>query len=137
MISIGDIVEWEGAECIVTSVNRARIEIHAGNNKIVSVPKKHLKVVSPMVDKWQNMECECMVWLDTRYCVNQTIFYLLKSCKSAVVRQDITSDNFCLDGKLQAYFENNPVSNTKDLRRHIDLLKQHLVRYYQVLFTPL
>ena len=40
MIYIGDIVEWEGEECIVTNVNRTYVEIYTGNNQIVSVPKK-------------------------------------------------------------------------------------------------
>ena len=137
MIYIGDIVEWEGAECIVTHVNRARVEIHTGNNQIVSVAKKNLKVVSPVPDDWLQMECEGMVWFDTGYCVSQTIFYLLKSCQDVVIRQDIASDHFCLNAKLQTYFENHPVSNTEGLRRHIDLLKQYLTRYYQDIYAPL
>lgn len=137
MIYIGDIVEWEGEECIVTNVNRTYVEIYTGNNQIVSVPKKKkLTVVSPMTDDWLQMECE-KVWFDTRYCVSETIFYLLKSCQDAVIKQDIASDNFCLNAKLQMYFEKHPVSNTKGLRRHIDLLKQHLTRYYQDIYAPL
>lgn len=137
-IYIGDIVAWKGAECIVTNVNRGRIEIHTeGSNRIVSVAKKDLEVVSPVTNDWLQMECEGTVWFDPRHCVNQTIYHMLKSCKDVVVKNHITSDKFCLKAKLRQYFEKHPVSDTEGLHRHIDLLKRYLVRFYQDRCAPL